>query len=602
MKKTILFTLTLFLGITLFAQSEKRIALVIGNNNYPGKELKNPVNDANLMERTLEDLGFDVIKITNATKSQMEKAFSEFSGKISAAKVTMIYFAGHGMQIDGVNYLMPIDAKPDMVEQVAWQAIDINTVINRLKFYPNNLNIIVLDACRNDPFRSWARSDAQGFKRMEARGTIIGYATCEGCTADDNPTGSNGLYTSKLVAELKKPQEIIDVFRNTRFDVMEASKQKQRPMVSDLSTGRFYLKKVEADNPVFRPGEAEIKYGKININTEIGGTLYLDGKKLGNVNANTKNNLLQKITTGNHHVKISGSETFEQYISVYENQIAIINAKTKIIKETTVVNNTTAAVNRDFTVTAAGLNIAMRGIQGGSFKMGSNENDREKPIHTVNLTNFAMSKYEVTNAEFCAFLNEKGNQTEGGAEWINLGGSYKDEKCRIYKSGSTFKVESGYERHPVIYVSWYAATAFAKWLSEKTSDSWRLPSEAEWEYAAKGGQNYKYAGSDNINEVAWYTETTNNKGTKAVGTKKANAYGLYDMSGNVWEWCSDKWHGNYESAPTDGSSWESGNSSIRVDRGGCWINYASFCRVASRYDDDANSRYFSIGFRLCRSL
>ena len=241
--KPYIIILLLFVTQLAAAQTEKRIALVIGNNAYPGKALTNPVNDAKLMDNTLQELGFQVTLLLDASKETMNQAFRDFAENIESAKVTFIFFAGHGMQIDGVNYLMPVDADPQKPEDVAWEAIDIENILNRLEFYPENLNIVVLDACRNNPFRSWGRGDVPGFSEMKPEGTIIGYATCEGCTADDNPTGNNGLYTSKLVEEMKKPQEITKVFKNTRNAVKEASNSLQKPAVYDQTSGDFYLVK-----------------------------------------------------------------------------------------------------------------------------------------------------------------------------------------------------------------------------------------------------------------------------------------------------------------------------------------------------------------------
>ncbi len=203
----------------------------------------------------------------------------------------------------------------------------------------------------------------------------------------------------------------------------------------------------------------------------------------------------------------------------------------------------------DATYTAARFDFEPETIlvEGGTFRMGSddkNADDDEQPIHSVTLSDFSIGKYEVTNAQFCAFLNEKGNQKEGRAEWINLEGSYRNEKCRISKRSNRFEVERGYEDHPVIYVSWYGARAFCNWLKGKTGKNYQLPTEAQWEFAARGGnksRGYKYAGSDNLDIVGWYDDNSGG-GTHKVGQKRSNELGIYDMSGNVWEWCQD-WYG-----------------------------------------------------------
>ncbi len=150
---------------------------------------------------------------------------------------------------------------------------------------------------------------------------------------------------------------------------------------------------------------------------------------------------------------------------------------------------------------------------------------------------------------------------------------------------------------PVESVSWNEVQAFIKKLNEKTGKNFRLPKENEWEYAARGGNlsgGYTYAGSNNLDEVGWYIKTTNDKGTRPVATKKANELGLYDMSGNVWEWCQDK-YGPYPSC----SELKQAESS-RVLRGGSWYDRVSNCRSANRYDDLPDERSNLFGFRLAQ--
>jgi formylglycine-generating enzyme required for sulfatase activity len=214
-------------------------------------------------------------------------------------------------------------------------------------------------------------------------------------------------------------------------------------------------------------------------------------------------------------------------------------------------------------------------VPGGSFQMGSNDGDSdEKPVHTVRVRAFEMSRTEVTVAQYAACVSE------GVCTKPNTGGT-----C-------TWGV-SGKEDHPVNCVDWNQASTYAKWAGG------RLPTEAEWEYAARGGQSYAYAGSSNVDEVAWYVSNSGG-GTHPVGRKKANGYGLYDMSGNVWEWVQDLYHSSYTGASADGSAWESGGS-LRVPRGGSWGSGAGRVRVADRYVNDPGDRFSILGFRLSRS-
>jgi formylglycine-generating enzyme required for sulfatase activity len=221
--------------------------------------------------------------------------------------------------------------------------------------------------------------------------------------------------------------------------------------------------------------------------------------------------------------------------------------------------------------------LAMVSVQGGTFTMGCTPEQggdcggSERPPHSVTLDNFQIGKYEVTRGL-----------------WKRVMGNYP----------SNFE---GDDLLPVDNVSWNGVQVFIAELNEQTKKKYRLPTEAEWEYAARGGNKSagnKYSGSNNIDEVAWYDRNSGSR-TQAVGTKSANELGIYDMSGNVWEWVSD-WYGGYSSgAQTNPTGPSSG--SIRVYRGGSWFGDAWYCRVSIRYGNGPDIRHENLGFRLVLS-
>jgi formylglycine-generating enzyme required for sulfatase activity len=248
-------------------------------------------------------------------------------------------------------------------------------------------------------------------------------------------------------------------------------------------------------------------------------------------------------------------------------------------------------------------------IPGGTFQMGSEDGSSdEKPVHPVTLSNYYMGKYEVTIGEFKSFIDDTGFKTDAdkeGTSTIWTGSNWEDKKGVNWRSDAQGNPRPASEyNHPVIHVSWNDAVAYCQWLSRKTGQNYRLPTEAEWEYAARGGakgakDQYIYSGGNELDELGWYTENTNDTGTRPVGGKKPNQLGLYDVSGNVWEWCAD-WYGDYPSEPVNNPTGPD-KGSYRVLRGGGWNYSAGRCRVSYRSGLDPGGRDDAYGFRVAAS-
>ncbi|MFK7951048.1 MAG: SUMF1/EgtB/PvdO family nonheme iron enzyme [Saprospiraceae bacterium] len=492
------------------AQAENRLALVIGNSKYDTNyqdQLPNAVNDANAMEQKLQELGFEVIKKTNLSLDGFNDAADAFNNRIKQLKrsskplVTVFYYSGHGMHIDQISYLLPVDCRAreevDLRREDKYGAFPLHYLTNRLVKHGNFLNIIMLDACRTNKFpqllaqaRGGPPDDLNGYgspyknvKPITPSPMFYAYATEYGEIAKDG-TDKNSPYVNGFLKAVQAPNKTLEtVFKETGAYVLHKTNQKQRPQTANQG---FYK------NFIFNLQEEEI-------------------------------------------ITLRTSDPFA---------------------------------------------AQMIPISSGTFQMGSNVSSDEKPIHSVTVSSFYMSKYEVTQKQ-----------------WRDVMGT----------NPSHFK---NCDKCPVENVSWDDAQKFIKKLNAQTGKNYRLPTEAEWEYAAKGGQNYKYAGSDNIGNVAWYDKNSydlgkdhKNYGTNPVGQKSPNGYGLYDMSGNVWEWCEDTWHENYNNAPTNGTAWlTGGDNSRRVLRGGSWFRFDSYSRVALRSWDDPSERYYDLGFRLARGI
>ncbi len=225
-----------------------RQALVIGNSNYAHAGiLRNPVNDARAIGSTLQQLGFQVETLMNATQPEMDQAIRKFGRQLQGNNgVGLFYYAGHGMQIDGENYLLPVEINPSTEADVRYRGVPVGQLLGQMEAADNGMNIVILDACRNNPFARSFRSSRRGLAQMTApAGTFISYATAPGKEAADG-AGDNGLFTAKLLEHMKtRGLKLEEVFKRVRADVQLESNDKQVPWDSSSVTGEFFF--VEPD-------------------------------------------------------------------------------------------------------------------------------------------------------------------------------------------------------------------------------------------------------------------------------------------------------------------------------------------------------------------
>ena len=319
--------------------------------------------------------------------------------------------------------------------------------------------------------------------------------------------------------------------------------------------------------------------GNLSVNFKpFGSDVYVDGVKVGQ-----SPRVFNGVLVGNHNVEIrkSGYATSRQTVTISEGQTASISGaltSTASTSGTNVLSSSSSSPSGN-TITIPvknGISIEMVKVEAGSFNMGAtpemeNPWEDEKPVHRVTLTNdYYIGKYEVTQALWQAVMGSNPSNFKG-------------------------------DDLPVEKVSWNDCQDFISKLNAMTGKRFRLPSEAEWEYAARGGKKsrgYQYSGSNTLGDVAWYEDNSGSK-THAVGTKQPNELGIYDMAGNVWEWCQD-WYGSYSSSPqTNPIGAVSG--SRRVRRGGCWCSSASYCCSSYHGSYAPDNRYIGLGLRLVLS-
>ena len=314
--------------------------------------------------------------------------------------------------------------------------------------------------------------------------------------------------------------------------------------------------------------------GNLSVNYKpFGSDVYIDGKKVGQ-----SPRVFNGIMVGNHKVEIKkdGYGTDSKTVSILEGQTASLSGVLTTHTSSSVASGFSSSGNTIAIPVKDGISIDMVRVEAGTFTMGAtaemkNPYDDEKPTHRVYLTNdYYIGKYEVTQALWKAVMGNNPSNFKGD----NL---------------------------PVEKVRWDDCQEFIIKLNRITGKTFRLPTEAEWEYAARGGnksRGYQYSGSNNLSDVAWYSGNSGSV-SHAVGTKQANELGIYDMSGNVWEWCQD-WKGEYSSSslvnPTGANS-----GSDRVYRGGSWSYIAQYCRSSFRLNYPPDFRSHNLGFRLVLS-
>ena len=235
---------TVFFDVLPGYGATARVALVIGNGTYASSPLANPVNDAEDMAVALEELGFSVLKGTDLDRREMRRLIRQFGESMVLGEIGLFYYAGHGLQVDGENFLVPVGAEILYEDEVPDECLKVSAVLRKMETAGNRMNIIILDACRDNPFKRSFRSSNKGLAKMDApHGSLLAYATAPGSTAADGK-GRNGLYTANLLHAIREPGLAIEnVFKKVRVAVMAASEDRQVPWESSSLTGDFFFKK-----------------------------------------------------------------------------------------------------------------------------------------------------------------------------------------------------------------------------------------------------------------------------------------------------------------------------------------------------------------------
>ena len=637
--------LLLILGLVAapsVATADGRVALVIGNSAYAAiGELPNPGNDAADVGAALGRLGFAVTTVRDADQARFNEALQAFTRESVGADVALVFYAGHGLEMDGVNYLVPVDAQLERDSDVRFETVALDDVLAAVE--EAALGVVILDACRNNPLArsmirtSATRSVSRGFGELDdgllGNETLVAYAAAAGTTAADG-TGRNSPYTAALLAHLEEPLELLALFRQVRRQVLQATDLRQRPHEYQSLLSEHYLRGASGAAPAVTVAAVDGATSEARVQQE---TVFWQSIADSEESADFEAYLRQfpegtyRALATNRATALRAAAVDLQVVAESASDPPLVAAESPSAVPVSVEPDPPASEASSAVVDLAPSfpkpGMVLRDcadcpelivVPSGAFSMGSTQGQLdEQPLHEVRLSMFALGRYEVTRSEYQAFVMATG-YTNDGCNVVRDDGSLKRDARASWRAPG-FQQE---DRHPVVCVSWEDGQAYTQWLSSETGEQYRLPSEAEWEYGLRAStvtRRYWAAGSGTQCDFAnggdralvrhlrgWPLPVVNCTDgvahTAQVGSYRPNAFGLHDMLGNVWEWTADCWHDGYSGAPGDGSAWtRGGDCDRRVLRGGAWETTRSGLRSANRYwYDNHGSNIW--GFRIARDL
>jgi formylglycine-generating enzyme required for sulfatase activity len=589
----------------------KNWAIAIGINQYDFLQpLRFAQRDAELMQKFLEgEAGFEQIfffsdnspdingKSTRPNRANLLRVLRQLFKEpfLGAGDNFWFFFSGHGIRHADRDYLMPCDGDPEDIENTA---IEINFVTERLRRCGADNVVLVLDACRSLGTRGGEGIGRQTAKEARSLGVISIFSCSPQEYSYEIEALQQGAFTCALLEGLGIQGKCATVERLNQYIsfrvpelVREHHRGKQTPYIIAEPVNKSHLILVPqyaslADIATLRNDAygAEVE-GNLSLAEQLWIRVLVaaSGQDIQAVRALqrialSRQNLPNLVTQNINEAGKGEQEKGSSLLKTFQFETVTVDAKGTITNRRN--------LEAKYFVEDLGNDVTLEMVQipGGTFTMGlpateANRDDSESPQHEVTVPAFFMGRYQVTQAQYQAIVG-------------NNPSHFKDAN------------------RPVEHVNWNDAVEFCKQLSKNLGRNYRLPSEAEWEYACRAGTKTPfYFGETITTDLVNYDGTVTPYGsapkgvyreeTTEVGKFPPNAFGLYDMHGNVWEWCQDYWHDNYQGAPSDGSAWlTGGNDARRLLRGGSWYDYPENCRSADRDWDAPVVRHYGIGFRL----
>jgi formylglycine-generating enzyme required for sulfatase activity len=578
----------------------------------------------------------------DVSRRGLSRALADFEGRLKDADVGLVFYAGHGIQADGTNYLVPSDAKIEIEDDLRFEGVKSDEFLEAMERAGTPLNIVILDACRDNPLPRRTRSAARGLTvpviPKGIKGTAIVYSAAPGQTAQDGPRGGHGVFTGELLKVLDRPGLTLErVFKETATLVAAATNGRQDPWINSSVKGDFFFRKGKAAAPSASGQTPEMLFWE-SVRGSNDPDMYaaylkryprgafvdlalikiesLREKKVASLSppsftvealdetlvALRSANVRESPTASSSKVGNlkSGTEVEVTGRTQFEGKawyrVAVSGRSAYVFGSLLGRKAVTPVVSKPPKVTPPPKATPAVGVYPKSYKPGETFRDcSDCPEMVVipsgifrmgDLSGVGTDDEKPVHAVRIGYSFAVGKHEVTQDEWVAVMGLNPSE----FKGG----------RNPVVQVSWNDAKAYVSKLSAKTGEDYRLLSESEWEYMARAGGTSKYPWGDRTDNTRAKFHVEDH--TAAVGSYGANRFGVHDTVGNVWEWVEDCWHGHFNGAPNDGSVWTNENCSERVLRGGSWVFEPWGVRSADRFSFGSSIRANNLGFRVARTL
>lgn len=535
-----------------------RIALVIANEAYPGAPIGGSAQQGRAVAETLSAGGFDVVAIENADRNALRQVIAGFAGKLRRGAQVVVFYSGHTMQQRNRNFLVPVQNGAD-------GAVDLDEIVDPLIIARPASALIFLDAGRDNPWQG----KAKGLLPLEPmEGISVLFPTAPGKALPGGPDRAGEAW---LKAIRTPGLEMAQALKQVRDTVSRESRRSQQVWLSAEPPKGLVVTSAARPVAVAQGSRAVIAPPQTPGATQDAAYDLAFWESIRNSRSAAEYRAYLDAYPNGRFASLARTREQEYRASPAAPPPTAVAVATPPASP----QPAAGAPQRDCTGCPE-----LVAIPAGNFQMGSNDlYEFEKPVHPVSVRGFYLGAREVTFEEW--------------------------DLC-IDQGGCNFRPDDrglGRGKRPVTDIHWNDANAYLAWLSARSGKPYRLPTESEWEYAARAGTVTTYPwGQALVKERANCLGCNDQKRGSAVaaGQFPANAFGLYDMAGNAAEWVADCWSENYRSAPRDGSAYTVGGCRERVLRGGSFNNDPRYLRSAARFKYEADVRFYTNGFRVAR--